>query len=170
MNIVERKRRLTSEAQAMANAKAATSMYDEASEEAMATQTEDINSEEGDIFTRKANFEKLAKRFQKHQQEKGLLLRGNDLRSNVWLKKMNKLARDDLGLDLAGYRDYVHNLKEFASVNDDLSIFALDSHFNEPDRKGPTGLLQFRVAKAAAEFKNDESTGVERVQKHSASV
>ena len=46
---------------------------------------------------------------------------------------MNKLARDDLGLDLAGYRDYVNNLKEFASVNNDMGIFALDNLFNDPD-------------------------------------
>jgi hypothetical protein len=37
---------------------------------------------------------------------------------------MEKLARDDLGLDLAGYKDYVHNLKEFASVNHDFGILA----------------------------------------------
>jgi len=43
-----------------------------------------------------------------------LILKGNDLRSNIWLKKMEKLARGDLGLDLAGYKDYVNNLKEFA--------------------------------------------------------
>jgi hypothetical protein len=89
--------------------------------------TEDVMSEEADIFTRKANFEMLARKFQKHQKEKGLLLRGNDLRSNVWLKKMEKLARDDLGLDLAGYKDYVHNLKEFANVNHDFGIFAIES-------------------------------------------
>jgi len=76
---------------------------------------------------------------------------------------MNKLARDDLGLDLAGYRDYVHNLKEFANVNNDMGIFALDSFFNEVDQKGPNGLLQMKVARKAAEFANDETTGLERV-------
>jgi hypothetical protein len=40
---------------------------------------------------------------------------------------MEKLARDDLGLDLAGYKDYVHNLKEFANVNHDFGIFAIES-------------------------------------------
>ena len=56
-----------------------------------------------------------------------LVLRGNDLRYNVYLKKLNKYARKDLGLDIAGYKDYVNNLKEFASVNDDLGIFAIDN-------------------------------------------
>jgi len=46
----------------MANAKAATSMY----EENEAENSEEVMSEEADIFSRKANFEKLAKKFQQH--------------------------------------------------------------------------------------------------------
>jgi hypothetical protein len=53
----------------------------------------------------------LLKKFQEHHKQKGLILRGNDLRSNVYLKKMEKLARQDLGLDIIGYKDYVNNLK-----------------------------------------------------------
>jgi len=41
-------------------------------------------------------------------------LRGNDLRYNVYLKKMNKLTRKDLGLDVEAYKDYCNNLKIFA--------------------------------------------------------
>jgi len=44
---------------------------------------------------------------------------------------MEKLARGDLGLDLAGYKDYVNNLKEFAQVNSDLSILARDGMLND---------------------------------------
>lgn len=44
---------------------------------------------------------------------------------------MEKLARGDLGLDLAGYKDYVNNLKEFAHVNSDLSILARDGMLND---------------------------------------
>ena len=102
-------------------------------------------SEEADIYTRKQNFELLAKKFAKHQQDKGLLLRGNDLRSNVWLKKMNKLARDDLGIDLAGYRDYVNNLQEFSHVNNDLSLLAYEGFVKGPGKR-PDMLLQTRVA------------------------
>ena len=54
-------------------------------------------------------------------------LRGNDLRYNVYLKKLAKLSRKDLGLDIAGYKDYVTNLKEFANINSDLSVFAQES-------------------------------------------
>lgn len=63
MNIVERKKRLASEAQSMANVKAAKSMYDETEP---SQQSEEVFSEEADIFSRKANFEKLAKKFQQH--------------------------------------------------------------------------------------------------------
>jgi hypothetical protein len=79
-----------------------------------------MDSEEADIFERKNKFEKLLAKFQAARKENGLILKGNDLRTNIWLKKMNKLARGDLGLDLAGYKDYVNNLKEFANVNSDL--------------------------------------------------
>ena len=58
-------------------------------------------------------------------------MKGNDLRSNVWLKKMEKLARGDLGLDLLGYKDYVNNLKEFANVNADAAYFAQENMFND---------------------------------------
>ena len=44
-----------------------------------------------------------------------MLLKGNDLRSNVYLKKMEKMSRMDLGLDVIGYKDYMHNLSQFAA-------------------------------------------------------
>ena len=43
------------------------------------------------------------------------------------MKKLNKLARKDLGLDIAAYKDYVNNLKEFAHINKDLNVFAAES-------------------------------------------
>lgn len=58
-------------------------------------------------------------------------MKGNDLRSNIWLKKMEKLARGDLGLDLLGYKDYINNLKEFANVNSDAAFFAQENMFND---------------------------------------
>ena len=56
-----------------------------------------------------------------------ITLKGNDLRYNVYLKKLNKLSRKDLGLDVAAYKDYVQNMKEFAHLNKDLNIFAAES-------------------------------------------
>jgi hypothetical protein len=53
----------------------------------------------------------LLKKFQDHRKEKGLLLKGNDLRSNIYLRKMQKMARGELGLDILGYKDYINNLK-----------------------------------------------------------
>lgn len=45
---------------------------------------------------------------------------------------MNKLARADLGLDIAGYKDYVNNLKEFAHLNNDLSILTIENMYDTP--------------------------------------
>lgn len=72
--------------------------------------TEEIESEEVDIFERKTKFEELLKRMEKHRQENAHL-RGNDLRYNIYMRKMNKMTRMDLGLDLEAYKDYINNLK-----------------------------------------------------------
>lgn len=37
---------------------------------------------------------------------------------------MQKLARGGLGLDLLGHKDYINNLKEFASTNSDAAFFS----------------------------------------------
>lgn len=74
---------------------------------------------------------------------------------------MNKYARKDLGLDILGYKDYVNNLKEFASVNDEMGIFAIDN-FNA-DKMYATEdnvLVTSRAAYA------DGSVGLERVKRH----
>lgn len=92
-----------------------------------AENTDDIDSDEPEIFERKRKFEKVLKKFNKHRDEKMIALRGNDLRYNVYLKKLEKLSRKDLGLDVAAYKDYCNNLKEFAHINKDLNIFAAES-------------------------------------------
>jgi hypothetical protein len=81
----------------------AASVADELDDEA----TDGMESDEADIFERKRKFEKLLDRFERHKADKRLLLKGNDLRYNVYLKKLNKYARKDMGLDIAGYKDYV---------------------------------------------------------------
>ena len=94
-----------------------------------AEDTDDIDSEEADIFERTKKFERVLKKFNKHRSESLVTLKGNDLRYNVYLKKLNKLARKDLGLDVAAYKDYVNNLKEFAHINKDLNIYAAEAMF-----------------------------------------
>lgn len=104
MNIIERKRRLTTEAlQNTGTNLTAASAVDELDDEA----TDGMESDEADIFERKRKFEKLLDRFERHKAENRLFLKGNDLRYNVYLKKLNKYARKDMGLDIAGYKDYV---------------------------------------------------------------
>lgn len=80
-----------------------------------------------DIFERTKKFELVLKKFNKHREQNLITLRGNDLRYNVYLKKLNKMTRKDLGLDIHAYRDYVNNLKEFAHINKDLNVFAAEA-------------------------------------------
>lgn len=122
MNIIERKRRLATESINTIGA-----AKEEAAIDLDAEDTDDIESDDPDIFERTKKFDTVLAKLQKHKDEKYMKLRGNDLRYNVYLKKLNKLARKDLGLDVAAYKDYVNNLKEFAHINNDLNIFAAEN-------------------------------------------
>ena len=85
--------------------------------------TDDIESDEVDVFKRVEKFNELQKRLEQHKT-----LRGNDLRYNVYLKKMNKLVRKDIGLDVETYKNYVNNIKLFAKFNRDYEILARDEY------------------------------------------
>ena len=85
------------------------------------------------------------------------MLKGNDLRSNIYLKKMEKLSRQDLGLDIIGYKDYVNNIKRFAPYNSDLNILADDVNF--ATQPSATKMM------LKVEYKEDQSRGQERYQK-----
>lgn len=122
MNKLERKRRLNQEATDALGV----ASPDAALPDLEGARTTDIESEEGDIFERKRKFDQLVKRIEKHRKEKAHL-RGNDLRHNIYMRKLEKLTRHDLGLDVEAYRDYVNNLKAFAHVNQDFEIYARDS-------------------------------------------
>ena len=141
--MTERRRRLAREAVSNAGGKLseAASAIDSDAED-----TDDMDSDDPDIFERKRKFEKVLKRFNKHRDEKMMALRGNDLRYNVYLKKLEKLSRKDLGLDVAAYKDYVHNLKEFAHINKDLNIFAYDN-LNIGKEINPQDLFEAKIKK-----------------------
>jgi hypothetical protein len=99
-------------------------------------QTSEIESEEANVLERKKNFDELVKRFEKNRKE-NRLLSGNDYKYNLYLKKMTKLTRLDLGLDFESYKDYINNLHEFAKYKefkDYTSIVALDNE--EPIERG----------------------------------
>ena len=95
-----------------------------------------------------------------------LSLKGNDLRYNVYLRKMQKLTRNDLGLDVIAYKDYLNNLKEFANINQDLNAFALESLAVEQaleERELLTTELQ-------TPYTRDNSMGIKRVANHRDSI
>jgi hypothetical protein len=92
-------------------------------------QTSEIESEEANVLERKKNFDELVKRFEKNRKE-NRLLSGNDYKYNLYLKKMTKLTRLDLGLDFESYKDYINNLHEFAKYKefkDYTSVVALEN-------------------------------------------
>lgn len=131
MMMVEKKRRLQQEAMANLGEDAGGAAVTNLEE----AKTEEIESEEVDIFERKQKFDELLKRIERHRKEKAHL-RGNDLRYNIYMRKLNKLTRMDLGLDLEAYKDYVNNLKQFAHVNKDFEIFARDNlASNDPEMR-----------------------------------
>jgi len=143
MNLVERKKRLNTEAMTNAGGKelGAAGIIDDNEE------TDGIESEEADPYTRREKFEKLLARFEKHKEE-NKDLKGNDLRYNVYLRKLNKMTRMDMGLDLAAYKDYVNNLREFSRFNKDIGMFANDSMVDEKDFNSD----QRRMMKVEADF------------------
>lgn len=77
MNLIERQRRVQSEAMENLGQQQDISLL----------KTDDILSEENDVFERVKKFEELQQRFQKHKEEQRLL-KGNDLRYNIYIKKM----------------------------------------------------------------------------------
>jgi len=167
MNVMERKRRLTREALSASGTQldAASAVAELDNEQDDGEATDGMESDEADIFERKRKFEKLLQRFERHREENVLTLKGNDLRYNVYLKKLNKFARKDLGIDVAGYKDYVANLKEFASVRDDLQIYALDNFYPDYQHADEdTGFIQ------AQSIYCDGTSGKERVALHRKSI
>lgn len=83
--------------------------------------TTDIDSDDPDIFERNIKFEELRRRFEKHRQYSLDVLKGNDYRFNIYLRKMNKLSTSKYGgLDVEGYRDYLNNLMEFKKIKRDF--------------------------------------------------
>ncbi len=127
ITLLERRRRLMFEAESnLGENGSAVPKLEEA-------RTSDIESDEADIFERRRKFGELSKRLDAHRKET-LKLRGNDLRYNMYIKKIQKLTRKDLGLDLEAYKDFVNNLKQFAHVNADFEIFAKDNlKLNDPE-------------------------------------
>jgi hypothetical protein len=86
--------------------------------------TDLINSDEGEFFARKQNFEIVSKKLDKYMKEKFHLFRGKDLRYNTYVRKIQKLSMKQ-SLDIEGYKDYIENLKKLSeSKNKTLQSIA----------------------------------------------
>ena len=66
MNLVERKRRIAAEAMNMADGKHANAIPGDAED------TDDIDSDDADIFERNKKFEKVLEKFNKHRESKAV--------------------------------------------------------------------------------------------------
>jgi len=75
--------------------------------------TDQINSDEGEFFARKHNFEIVSKKLDKYMKEKFHLFRGKDLKYNNYVRKIQKLSMKQ-SLDIEGYKDYIENLKKLS--------------------------------------------------------
>lgn len=75
--------------------------------------TDQINSDEGEFFSRKNNFEIISKKLDKYMKEKFHLFRGKDLKYNNYVRKIQKLSMKQ-SLDIEGYKDYIENLKKLS--------------------------------------------------------
>ena len=119
--------------------------------------TDDIESDEPNIFERNIKFNELHKRFENHREYSLRFMKGNDYKFNVYLRKMGKLSHKRFGgIDLEGYRDYINNLTKFKKIEtdwlkDDLSF--KDEQFE--NFVHPTSLDQY--AEASVDALNDIS-------------
>lgn len=43
--------------------------------------------------------------------------KGNDLKYNVYVRKMEKLVRRDMGIDLEGYREHINNIIQLRKLD-----------------------------------------------------
>ena len=74
-------------------------------------ETDNINSDDGDFFLRKRNFEVLTKKLNKYLDTKMKLFKGNDLQYNTYIRKIEKLSKGG-NLDLDGFKDYMKTLSK----------------------------------------------------------
>lgn len=89
--------------------------------------TDDINSDDFDFYSRKRNFDIISKKINKYLETKFQLYRGNDLRYNNYLRKLEKLSKHE-NLDYEGFKDYLKGMKEL-SQSKNAALENIASHF-----------------------------------------
>lgn len=73
--------------------------------------TDDINSDDFDFYSRKRNFDIISNKLKIYLDTKFEMYRGNDLRYNNYLRKLEKLSKQE-SLDYEGFKDYLKGVKE----------------------------------------------------------
>ncbi len=106
-----------------------TSKYNENSNLAYNSEmnTDDINSDDFDFYSRKRNFDIISKKMNKYLDTKFQMYRGNDLRYNNYLRKLEKLSKHE-NLDYEGFKDYLKGVKEL-NESKNLALKKIANHF-----------------------------------------
>lgn len=72
--------------------------------------TDDINSDDFEFYSRKRNFDIVSKKLNKYFETKYSLYRGNDYSYNNYLRKLEKLSKHE-SLDAEGFKEYLNCVK-----------------------------------------------------------
>lgn len=73
--------------------------------------TDNIDSDDHNVTNRKRNFEILSRRLNNYLDKSMRLYKGNDLKYNTYIRKIDKLSKFG-NIDIEGFKDYVDNIKK----------------------------------------------------------
>jgi hypothetical protein len=93
-------------------------------------ETDKIDSDDQEFHNRKRNFDIISKKLNRYYEQKYHLFRGNDLRYNNYIRKLQKLSKKE-SLDAEGYKDFVTNYKKLINSNSDSLNAIANIYLNE---------------------------------------
>jgi hypothetical protein len=100
--------------------------------------TDKIDSDDMNFYSRKRNFDVLSRKLNKYYDTKFDLFRGNDLRYNNYIRKLTKLAKFE-SLDEKGYQDYLKGVQELqeskTKSSRNLAKYLLDELINKQNKE-----------------------------------
>eukprot|EP00831_Metopus_contortus_P007686 TRINITY_DN12936_c0_g2_i1.p1 TRINITY_DN12936_c0_g2~~TRINITY_DN12936_c0_g2_i1.p1 ORF type:complete len:435 (+),score=126.32 TRINITY_DN12936_c0_g2_i1:162-1466(+) len=77
--------------------------------------TSEIETDDPIIESRIESFKEISRRLKDHMETMGNATKGNDTRTNIYIRKLNLLSKKDFGLDMPAYLEhqkYIQELKE----------------------------------------------------------
>jgi hypothetical protein len=89
--------------------------------------TDDILSDDFDFYSRKRNFEIVSKKLNNYFDTKFAMYRGNDYKYNNYLRKLEKLSKNE-SLDHEGFKEYLDCIKNLNESNNKV-LENIGQHF-----------------------------------------